>query len=112
MLQITDKTLEESIQITEGQDPGGVMPITNAHFLRLNQELLEARKRQVEDKYAFRPKGSLYKLGDTVQKRSGSKWHGTIVGYYTTELTPIGYAVESYYEKGSVQIYPQVALIP
>ena len=51
-----------------------------------------------------------FKLGDTVKKVSGSQWHGTVVGTYTTELTPEGYAVESWTEKGSVQIYPVRAL--
>lgn len=51
-----------------------------------------------------------YKLGDTVRKRSGSQWHGTIVGTYSTSLTPEGYAVESATESGSVQIYPVAAL--
>jgi hypothetical protein len=51
-----------------------------------------------------------FKLGDTVKKTSGSMWHGTIVGTYSTDLTPEGYAVESWTEKGSVQIYPAKAL--
>jgi hypothetical protein len=51
-----------------------------------------------------------FKLGDVVKKVSGSCWHGTIVGTYSTELTPEGYAVESQTEKGSVQIYPAKAL--
>jgi len=51
-----------------------------------------------------------FKLGDLVKKVSGSQWHGTIVGTYSTELTPEGYAVESFTEKGSVQIYPAKAL--
>jgi len=51
-----------------------------------------------------------FKLGDLVKKVSGSQWHGTIVGTYSTELTPEGYAVESSTEKGSVQIYPAKAL--
>ncbi len=55
---------------------------------------------------------STFKLGDTVAKKSGGQWHGTIVGEYSTELTPNGYAVESMYERGSVQIYPAAALIP
>lgn len=49
-------------------------------------------------------------LGMTVQKKSGSNWHGTIVGFYSTALTPEGYAVESNFEPGSVQIYPVQAL--
>jgi dihydrofolate reductase (trimethoprim resistance protein) len=51
-----------------------------------------------------------FELGDTVKKVSGSQWHGTVVGTYSTELTPEGYAVESWYESGSVQIYPEKAI--
>jgi hypothetical protein len=51
-----------------------------------------------------------FKLGDMVRKVSGSQWHGTVVGTYSTELTPEGYAVESSTEVGSVQIYPAKAL--
>lgn len=45
-----------------------------------------------------------------VRKKKGSAWQGRIVGFYSTSLTPIGYAVESEREIGSVQIYPQNAL--
>lgn len=51
-----------------------------------------------------------FNLGDTVRKVSGSQWKGKVVGTYSTELTPEGYAVESSTEKGSVQIYPAKAL--
>lgn len=51
-------------------------------------------------------------LGDLVRKKSGGWWHGRVVGFYSTELTPVGYCVESYYERGSVQIYPEKALEP
>ena len=51
-----------------------------------------------------------FKLGDPVRKTKGSQWSGTVVGTYSTELTPEGYAVESSSEKGSVQIYPAGAL--
>ena len=52
-----------------------------------------------------------FDIGDRVTKIKGSKWTGIIVGFYCTELTPIGYAVESEAEKGSVQIYPEAALV-
>lgn len=55
---------------------------------------------------------STFRLGDRVQKRSGGCWRGRIVGGYRTALTPEGYAVESAYEPGSVQIYPVTALEP
>lgn len=51
-----------------------------------------------------------WKLGDLVCKKKGSGWHGRVVGFYSTELTPTGYAVESEFERGSVQIYPEAAL--
>ncbi len=51
-----------------------------------------------------------FPLGTLVRKKSGSNWHGTVCGYYSTDLTPVGVAVESAYEAGSVQIYPVKAL--
>jgi dihydrofolate reductase (trimethoprim resistance protein) len=51
-----------------------------------------------------------FQLGDAVEKIRGSSWHGRIVGWYSTDLTPEGYAVESDFEPGSVQIYPAAAL--
>lgn len=51
-----------------------------------------------------------FQLGDPVKKSKGSEWEGIVVGTYSTELTPEGYAVESYYYRGSVQIYPADAL--
>lgn len=53
-----------------------------------------------------------FKLGDAVRKIKGSQWRGAVVGFYSTTLTPKGVAVESKYEKGSVQIYPESALEP
>lgn len=54
--------------------------------------------------------GWKFKRGDMVQKIRGSEWHGMVVGFYTTAATERGYAVESMFEKGSVQIYPEAAL--
>lgn len=51
-----------------------------------------------------------FSLGDYVAKTSGSEWVGTVAGFYSTELTPEGYAIESSAHKGSVQIYPAKAL--
>ncbi|MBK0020809.1 hypothetical protein IAE29_03845 [Ochrobactrum sp. S46] len=56
--------------------------------------------------------GRKFKLGDRLTKNKGSSWTGLVVGFYSTELTPVGYAVESETEKGSVQIYPEAALHP
>lgn len=55
-------------------------------------------------------KHTTFRLGDTVTKVSGSSWTGKVVGFYSTELTPEGYCVESSTETGSVQIYPAKAL--
>lgn len=51
-----------------------------------------------------------WKLGDRLTKTKGSSWTGHVVGFYSTSLTPIGYAIESENEPGSVQIYPESAL--
>jgi len=56
------------------------------------------------------PPRSWWPLGTLVRKKSGSSWNGSVVGYYSTFLTPEGYAVESAREPGSVQIYPRSAL--
>lgn len=51
-----------------------------------------------------------YHMGQRVRKIKGAEWQGKIVGFYQTDLTQYGYAVESEREKGSVQIYPESAL--
>lgn len=53
---------------------------------------------------------TMFKLGDRVRKIRGSQWKGRVVGWYSTQLTKEGYAVESDTEVGSVQIYPASAL--
>lgn len=51
-----------------------------------------------------------FPIGSLVEKTGRSSWRGKVVGYYRTELTPLGYAIESIYEPGSVQIYPAAAI--
>lgn len=56
------------------------------------------------------PSCATFGLGDRVRKKSGAAWQGHVVGWYSTTLTPEGYAVESEFHPGSVQIYPVAAL--
>lgn len=56
------------------------------------------------------PLRGAFVLGDCVRKKSGAAWQGQVVGWYSTKLTPEGYAVESESHPGSVQIYPVGAL--
>ncbi len=56
------------------------------------------------------PLPATFGLGERVRKKSGAAWQGYIVGWYSTKLTPEGYAVESEAHPGSVQIYPVAAL--
>lgn len=56
------------------------------------------------------PFRATFGLGDRVRKKSGAAWQGQVVGWYSTTLTPEGYAVESESHPGSVQIYPVAAL--
>jgi dihydrofolate reductase (trimethoprim resistance protein) len=68
-------------------------------------------QQNLDNLHAYFAKGLLgFKLGDTVSKKSGAQWEGKIVGFYSTDLTVAGYAVESNSHKGSVQIYPETAL--
>ena len=53
-----------------------------------------------------------YDIGDLLRKHKGSEWYGKVVGFYSTDLTPEGYAIESGAHPGSVQIYPVQALRP
>jgi hypothetical protein len=58
------------------------------------------------------PADAIFQFGEAVQKKGRASWRGTVVGWYRTELTELGFAVESLFEPGSVQIYPQTALEP
>lgn len=55
------------------------------------------------------PQGK-FRMGDLVKKSTGSEWVGRVVGWYSTEQTKEGYAVESSAHRNSVQIYPAKAL--
>lgn len=70
-----------------------------------------ARIRAFAAQFPATGKGWKFQLGDRVTKIKGSSWTGRVVGFYSTALTPVGYAVESETETGSVQIYPQSALV-
>lgn len=63
----------------------------------------EERKNEAWDGWSFA-------LGDYVCKKSGSWWAGRVAGFYTTEQTPRGYAVQLDKPFGPVQIYPESAL--
>ena len=58
-----------------------------------------------------KPLWAKWGIGQKVTKIKGSQWTGKVVGYYSTNLTYAGYAVESSTEVGSVQIYPEAALM-
>lgn len=51
-----------------------------------------------------------FQIGARVRKKTGASWQGRVCGYYSTTLTPIGVAVLSEREYGSVQIYPETEL--
>lgn len=58
------------------------------------------------------PSDATFQMGDFVAKKGRASWRGRIVGWYRTDLTKLGYAIESYFEPGSVQIYPETAIEP
>jgi dihydrofolate reductase (trimethoprim resistance protein) len=52
------------------------------------------------------PEHFRFQMGDRLRKKRGSDWIGRVVGWYSTKLTPEGYAIESECHSGSVQVYP------
>ncbi|MCP3412863.1 hypothetical protein NLM16_01965 [Bradyrhizobium brasilense] len=56
------------------------------------------------------PADAKFQMGDYAAKKGRASWRGRIVGWYRTDLTRLGYAIESYFEPGSVQIYPETAI--
>lgn len=51
---------------------------------------------------------SFFAIGQPVKRKGdGAQWHGAVVGFYRPSNGKLGIAVESDFEKGSVQIYPQ-----
>lgn len=62
------------------------------------------------EKDAEWPADALFQMGDFVSKKGRTSWRGKVVGWYRTDLTALGFAVESIFEPGTVQIYPQTAL--
>lgn len=76
-------------------------PISELQVERIQQEAIAS----------FIGKDWKYKRGDLVKKREDKgQWRGRVVGFYSTNITVCGYAVESAFEPGSVQIYPESAL--
>lgn len=57
-----------------------------------------------------RPEGFRWGMYERVHKVKGSSWRGHVCGFYSTPLTPEGYAVASEHEPGNVQVYPVAAL--
>ncbi|ANK77284.1 DfrB family trimethoprim-resistant dihydrofolate reductase [Ensifer adhaerens] len=56
------------------------------------------------------PADAAFQMGDYAAKKGRASWRGKIVGWYRTDLTSLGYAIESHFEPGSVQIYPETAI--
>jgi hypothetical protein len=70
----------------------------------------EYHAQEVRSKRVWPQTHRSFLYGDCVEKINGSSWHGRIVGWYSTDLTTEGYAVESAWHSGAVQIYPAAAL--
>lgn len=74
----------------------------------MNRDISETST-TIEGQFSM-PVHATFELGARVRKKSGAAWQGRVVGWYSTKLTPEGYAVESESHPGSVQIYPVSAL--
>lgn len=74
------------------------------------EALSSARKSWDSARAALNFQQGKFRMGDLVKKSTGSEWEGRVVGWYSTEQTKEGYAVESSAHRNSVQIYPVTAL--
>lgn len=92
------------------QPAGEVEPVATGDPLDSMDERVSAYLAATPPDASAIRKAHKFQLGDRVTKVKGSKWTGRVVGFYSTALTPVGYAVESETETGSVQIYPEAAL--
>jgi dihydrofolate reductase (trimethoprim resistance protein) len=72
--------------------------------------IIEALGELLADHFPESSWQNIWPLGTYVEKSRGSMWRGYVRGYYSTSYTPRGYVVESIYETGSVQLYPEHAL--
>jgi dihydrofolate reductase (trimethoprim resistance protein) len=86
------------------------LQVVAAFTKRLNMEQSSVSVGTSHDYQIQPPLPATFGLGERVRKKSGAAWQGHIVGWYSTKLTPEGYAVESEAHPGSVQIYPVSAL--
>lgn len=75
------------------------------HVARTAYDAVDALSAQGQD-----VEGWAFAKGDFVRKKSGTWWEGRVVGTYTTDQNPRGYAVQLDRPFGPVQIYPESAL--
>ena len=83
-------------------------PPVKSNCLQNGKDHIWVKQVMNENQHVFN--NPLFPLGTHVEKIKGSEWEGKVVGFYSTSLTPRGYAVESSVHAGSVQIYPESAL--
>jgi len=76
------------------------------------QDILDEKAQETLNLFCDRPLGvgPKFKLGDKVYKSKGSHWSGTIVGTFSSILTPEGYCVEGSDNYGGERMYPASAL--
>ena len=89
------------------------MPLSGPGFVRKWLALADAAFAAMQPRGEQQewPADAAFAFGALVQKKGRASWRGKIVGWYRTDITALGYAVESAFEPGSVQIYPETALL-
>lgn len=58
------------------------------------------------------PADAAFAFGSFAKKKGKADWRGRICGWYRTDMTPLGYVIESAYHFGSVQLYPATGIEP
>lgn len=113
---VCSRCVEESGLTDEWIENAYAPPLSALDRARIRKDVVALRNqmRLLAEKpdHAFnRPAGAKWGMGDLVAKKRGSAWRGRVVGFYATAHTPVGYCVESLFEVGSVQVWPQDALV-
>lgn len=88
-------------ELPEGYPYDAMFPFSKVDVVRMFPVYAPIAQNAQQGKFA---------MGDLVKKSTGSEWEGRVVGWYSTDQTPEGYAVESSAHRNSVQIYPVTAL--
>lgn len=90
------------------------MPLSGPGFVRKWLALADAALAAMQPRGEQQewPADAAFAFGASAKKKGKADWRGRICGWYRTDMTPLGYVIESAYHFGSVQLYPATGIEP